>query len=292
MHARNRSRPGISVIELMVVIVIIAFLIALLIPAVQKVREAAQRTQSINNLKQIAISFHGFHDTRKYLPFNGSDTAVGKVKYSKAAKGDMATSGSWAFQILPYVDQEPLFKKFDTDDKQMRAIVIPVFLSPLRGRVAVETSNGGGAWSDYFLNNYVNAPLKADKPDSANNKRTLVGITDGASNTILAGYGNINTKQYQSSADVTLCSNIYLGGTFGTARGGNAVTEKEPANPGGVTLQRDTDKAPDLGSWGGPMPLGALMCMGDGTVRFFSYTTRNFGAFLTPSGAEEVVVPE
>jgi type II secretory pathway pseudopilin PulG len=277
---RHSQRKGFGIIELLVIIAIIAMLIALLVPAVQKVRTAATRTQSVNNLKQISLATLSFHDANKRIPFNGSDKAVNNVKYSKAAKDETVTSGSWGFQILPYIDQAPLFQKVD------RTVGIPTYLCPGRGRPNIE--NGGGAWSDYFWNNYLNDAKNAEKPDNADVKRTLVGITDGTSNTIMAGHGNIMLTQYQAAADVTLSSNIFGGGTFGTARAG----KDGEASPKGVLLARDSAEAPTMASWGGPFPQGAYMAMCDGTVRMFPYTLNNLGEFLTPNGGEAVTLPD
>src|SRR3954447_39501 len=90
-------RAGFTLIELLVVIAIIAVLIGLLLPAVQKVRSAAARTQSTNNLKQCALAAHAFHDATKSLPYNGQT--------ANATSTDN-TSGSWAYQILPYLEQQ------------------------------------------------------------------------------------------------------------------------------------------------------------------------------------------
>jgi prepilin-type N-terminal cleavage/methylation domain-containing protein len=279
---RLAHRKGFGVIELLVVIAILAMLVALLVPAVQKVRQAAARTQSTNNLKQIGLAAASFHDSNKRLPFNGSDAAVNNVKYAKAAQASTETSGSWGFQILPYLDQNPAFQNVD------RKTGMAVYLCPVRGRPLLETSNGGGAWTDYFLNNYLNNAKNAEKPDNADNKRTYVGITDGTSNTIFAGHGNVNTTQYMAAADVTLSSNIFNGGTFGTARAG----KNGEASPKGVLLARDTAEAPTMASWGGPLPQGALMSMCDCTVRMFSYSLNNLGEFLTPQGGEAVTLPD
>lgn len=105
---RQRLRAGFTLIELLVVIAIIAILIALLVPAVQKVRESAARTQCSNNLRQIGIGLHGFHDIYKRLPPGGASDA--------RPFGTVASSGewgsSWLVFILPHVEQGPLFKKF------------------------------------------------------------------------------------------------------------------------------------------------------------------------------------
>lgn len=251
---------------------VIAVLVALLVPAVQKVREAAARTQSINNLKMIGLAFHSFHDTNKRLPFNGT---------IPAAAGN-AQSGSWGFQILPYMEHAHVFNAAN------RGAAVPFYMCPGRGRPPIETSNGGGAWTDYFYNNYINNPTQAAQPNAPDSRRTMAGITDGTSFTILVGHGNINKSQYTSSANVAFSTNIFNGGAPGTMRSGN----NGEANPTGVTLQQDSMNNPGIGSWGGPFFQGALMAMGDGTVRMFPYNTNNFSAFLTPTGNERVVAPD
>jgi prepilin-type N-terminal cleavage/methylation domain-containing protein len=92
-----RVRRAFTLIELLVVIAIIAILIALLVPAVQKVREAAARTQCLNNLKQIGLALHGFHDANKGFP--------------KA--GEKSSELSWHVFILPFLEQGSLYAKFN-----------------------------------------------------------------------------------------------------------------------------------------------------------------------------------
>src|SRR6185369_9539493 len=98
MRAQSQTRSAFTLIELLVVIAIIAILIALLVPAVQKVRAAAARTQCANNIKQLALGIHAYHDAEKKLP----PAQVAAVQLS------------WHVFILPYIEQSAMFNSIDT----------------------------------------------------------------------------------------------------------------------------------------------------------------------------------
>lgn len=123
MARRMTRTKAFTLIELLVVIAIIAILIALLVPAVQKVREAAARTQCANHLKQMGLAVHGYHDINKALP-------PGRINYDGGA--------TWCVLILPYLDQGPLFSQWDMTKsyyEQPLAMVqtnLPVFFCPAR----------------------------------------------------------------------------------------------------------------------------------------------------------------
>jgi type II secretory pathway pseudopilin PulG len=257
--------------------------LALIFPALSNLRGKAARTESTNNLRQIGMAYQAYFDVHKRAPFNGADANGPILIYKKNAEEGNPFSGSWAYQILPFIEEpdarEQPRMRFN------REKVVSAFLCPGRRRPFLETSHGGGAWTDYFYNNYLNDAGNAERPDSLPRGG---GAPDGTANTVFVGHGNISTTQYSLDADVTLSTNIYVGGTLGTMRAG----KNGKRSPAGVSLNRDSAMPPTIGSWGGPFSQGALMVMCDGHVVLFPYSTPNFGDFLTPAGGEARYLPE
>ena len=136
-------------------------------------------------------------------------------------------------------------------------------------------------------NNYLSNPKEASKPNLGQ-PATMFTITDGTSNTVLIGHGNINVSQYNSSANVTLCTNIFTGGTTGTMRAGN----DGDSAPGGVTLSAAIPPATPPSAAKADPSTSASQGHGRRHAVFgFPYTTNNFSSFLTPSGNEDVRPP-
>ncbi|MFG0334575.1 MAG: DUF1559 domain-containing protein [Maioricimonas sp. JB049] len=136
MHRRRTTgSPGFTLIELLVVIAIIAVLVALLLPAVQQAREAARRSQCKNNLKQIGLALHNYHDAFETLPPGYVDQ--GDV-LTRAGRGNW----TWSAMLLPFLDQTPLYRILDVGDTTLSTALmepdardamrrqIPVFVCP------------------------------------------------------------------------------------------------------------------------------------------------------------------
>ena len=143
---RNSRPRGFTLIELLVVIAIIAVLIALLLPAVQQAREAARRTQCRNNLKQIGIALHNYHDANQVFPMGLSDTVWGNSEIT----GD---GWAWGAAILPFLDQAPLFNQFNfntnpyavSGNQALGATPLAAFSCPSDIKPSVSPNNPGSA---------------------------------------------------------------------------------------------------------------------------------------------------
>jgi prepilin-type N-terminal cleavage/methylation domain-containing protein/prepilin-type processing-associated H-X9-DG protein len=190
---RSGSRKGFTLIELLVVIAIIAILIGLLLPAVQKVREAAARLKCKNNMKQIGLALHSYHDRTERLP-PGYASGV-------TAGTDTGPGWGWAAHILPDVEQDNLFRQI-TLSTQITAAVhaaprvqsLKVFLCPSdteQPAFAVANTSVSVAHANYvgvFGTNEIEDNPSAGNGTFFRNSRVRFGdITDGLSNTYVVG---------------------------------------------------------------------------------------------------------
>jgi prepilin-type N-terminal cleavage/methylation domain-containing protein/prepilin-type processing-associated H-X9-DG protein len=201
-----RKRSAFTLIELLVVIAIIGLLIALLLPAVQKVREAAARLQCGNNLKQIGLACHGFHDAKKAFPTG----YLASVPYVDG-ETDTAPGWGWAAFILPFLEQDVVFTQLDFKQPVQTSaaiqMLLPVYLCP-------SDSFPSSAFSvaDAFGNSLAlaapasyKACVGGDESATAassglgiffrNSRIRLTEVRDGSSNTLLIGehaWGNAN----------------------------------------------------------------------------------------------------
>jgi hypothetical protein len=242
-----------------------------LLVALTKVRrEAWSPAATQHYLKQVGLGSQNFHDT--YLRFAGNGTGVG----DGFPTPDAAADGSFFYQILPYMEQEDLYRRPRADGAAVKS-----YLEPARRRAG---TGPNGPVTDVAVN-LIALYGEGKPPTAANTKGTLNlgALQDGASNIVLAGIKALHPTDYRTTdpaVDDTFLK-LLSGGTspfgarytVGATTSVKALTAPPPAEFLTPTLVRDQDAARGVASdqFGGPDPTGVLFAFFDGSVRHVNY---------------------
>jgi len=300
-----RSRTAFTLIELLVVIAIIAILIGLLLPAVQKVRESAARMKCSNNLKQMALAIHGYHDANEKFPYATTDRQPGESVSSYVTAQIL---------ILPYLEQDAVAKRWnpklprnDTSteaalgysNSSLQKLLIPTYTCP---SMTPPTGPLGGAenraycsyivaagtqdatlhpyWSFYGLPtppayDGVIVPLKdkSTEPTNPNRPTTMNAITDGTSNTFLVGETDFKPAGVPSTSYGGLWAYGYIGYSWGTTH---------------LPFNKHKNTASVYGAFRSEHTGGANFALTDGSVRFVreSISAQAYSAYGSRNGGE------
>jgi len=253
-------RFAFTLVELLVVIAIIGILIALLLPAVQAAREAARRSECTNNLKQIGLALHNYHDTDKTFPSgNLNATAI----------------NGWAL-ILPFMEQMNIYQKWDfrfnidhANNVEAKRSTVKAYFCPSRPRTIYPYVSGNNAMGDYALSTGTSAvhygtPITNFKGIFNTDSRCgFQDITDGASNTAMVGEKRISNSDGQYPK---YNMNTHYRWGYHGLRNMNFPMNQDVIINGTVTWN-DT-----YANFGSDHPGGANFLVADGSVRFLAET--------------------
>jgi prepilin-type N-terminal cleavage/methylation domain-containing protein len=283
--APRSGRPGFTLIELLVVIAIIAILIGLLVPAVQKVREAAARIQCANNLHQLGIATHNLNDTLGGLPPLCAPSAVSQITF--AGPGFNGPYGYTVFHwLLPYIEQGPIWKACIPNRTDYSGLqyyqVVKTYVCPSdpsqQGGKSMTPYGGANNWGagDYAANYYVFGNPTAGSTSQREQGASRIPATfqDGTSNVIVFAEhyatcgtsGNLNFLYGSLWAD----SNSIWRAVFGTN-----TDYKQPAGAGypavlKFQVQPNFMTTCDPARAQSGHMAGMNVCLGDGSARFLS----------------------
>jgi prepilin-type N-terminal cleavage/methylation domain-containing protein len=242
---RNRiwSRPAFTLVELLVVIAIIGILVGLLLPAVQAAREAARRMQCSNNVKQLGLAFHNYHDTFRNFPLNFAWRNRPGLGGGGPAISD--TGKSWLQMILPFIEQDNLFNQIDfryglrvaggipgdtaatNRNRVVAATVLQAFLCPSDGQHnngrldrRSDASSSADAWA---ITNYKACAGRNWNTGIYNHPNTLGGRNGGNNDGLNAGNGILCSNQ-QNTNPITRMRDL-TDGTSNTFAIGEALPQ-------------------------------------------------------------------
>jgi prepilin-type N-terminal cleavage/methylation domain-containing protein len=288
------GRLAFTLIELLVVIAIIAVLIGLLLPAVQKVREAAARLKCQNNLKQIGLAWHNHHDTLGYFPTTGGrwwDDANGPIPAKSSASPfalDLTTQqAGWTYQILPYLEQDNLFRQSPAGNNNgtpnnvvVESTPISVYTCPTRGQILYASAQLSGRlnFRASYVTTYGNAPEAPGAPYvhepggmgvwNFEGRLNMNHVADGTSNTIMIGERYMAKSRY--AQDDWGSEPITRGHGWGVAKRcqGLPVPDSLNLTAGGVPADGNGPANERLGS---AHTNGVGVTYADGSVKFLRY---------------------
>jgi prepilin-type N-terminal cleavage/methylation domain-containing protein len=311
MRIRNARRTGFTLVELLVVIAIIGVLVALLLPAVQAAREAARRSSCQNNLKQLAIGVHNFHDTNGRFPYNGDTTNNVGCCYDTNAR-----QWSWLARMLPFIEQGNLYDQTKVGQNELLSNSLPYikltvksFLCPSEpdslqprtdcanfpgGTPVGQTNYKGVAGANWAWGNWTYTSPGAASNDGLDGgdgiffrsdvkkTMTMASVKDGTSNTFMIG------------EDIP-SMNIHCAWPYSNTTTGTCAIPPNTGVPKGTPPGIDTTPGnwPNVYSFRSRHPAGLQFAIADGSVSFVSKTIdlQVYRNLATRDGGETSSVP-